>query len=144
MQRLSKIDDRSGRVGDFFIVLSVPGVSLFWGVPSVTGCNRCVHLTPACQGMRERGGCTSRLMQESSRCTRHHARGMQSTESGYASYMMIRACMQACMRVHSECAYMYQLKGIIIICRFAYMYTLSICTGCMLVYKESCTRHVRE
>jgi len=68
---------------------------------------------------------------------------MQSTESEYALYM-ISACMQACMRIHSECAYMYQLKGIIIVCRFACMYTLSICTGCMLVYKESCTRHVRE
>ena len=109
MQRLTKIDDGSGRVGDFFIVSSSGSVAFL----GCTECNRSVHLhLLACrlayhvQGMKERGGCTSRLMQESSRCTRHHAPGIQSKASEYALYM-ISACMQACMHVHSECAYMY-------------------------------------
>ena len=80
MQRLSKIDDRSGRVGDFFIVLSVPGVSLFWGVPSVTGCNRCVHLTPAC-------------MQAGVSCTRHEReRGMYKPAYAREQQMYKASC----------------------------------------------------
>jgi hypothetical protein len=44
MQRLSKIDDGSGRVGDFFIVSSSGSVAFL----GCTECNRSVHLTPAC------------------------------------------------------------------------------------------------